>query len=86
VLISGEKYYRLTGKDGNTAGRVYDGYPRDIKFWKISSVFRKIDAIFAWQDNDRTYMFSGDQYIRFDDKNSAGVSTTPKSCVERQEN
>ncbi|KAK2168567.1 hypothetical protein LSH36_16g14031 [Paralvinella palmiformis] len=73
-VFKGEKYYRLTGKDGNTAGRVYDGYPRDIKFWKISSVFRKIDAIFAWQDNDRTYMFSGDQYIRFDDKNSAGVS------------
>ena len=52
---------------------VLDGYPRNITTWNISQVFDKIDAAFTWSGNSHTYMFSGDQYIRYGKINN-GVS------------
>ncbi|KAK2168565.1 hypothetical protein LSH36_16g14041 [Paralvinella palmiformis] len=68
-VFKGYQYFRLSGAGSQTRGTVVSGYPRDSSIWNINSVFSQLNAAFTWHANDRTYMFSGDQYIRFDDKN-----------------
>lgn len=41
-------------------------YQSSLSHLGIDHHFEKIDAIFKWNFNQRTYIFSGDQYWRFD--------------------
>jgi hypothetical protein len=71
--IAGNYYYRLKGSGSQSQGYVDSGYPRSKSVWNIDSALPTVDAVFKWAVNGRTYMFSGEQYIMFDDIN-IGVS------------
>ncbi|XP_077068940.1 matrix metalloproteinase-25-like [Siphateles boraxobius] len=47
------------------------GYPRPLSDWGLRSsagqVIERVDAVFLWPHNGRTYLFSGGEYWRFDE-------------------
>ena len=73
LFFSGRKYWRSDGNHitGNshlphnyqpTPG--IDPRPRDLSDFGIVSNVTKIDAVFVWGKNQKTYFFAGDQYWR----------------------
>lgn len=47
------------------------GYPRPLSDWGLRSsagrVPERVEAVFVWPHNGRTYLFSGGEYWRFDE-------------------
>ena len=76
LFFSGRKYWRsdgnhITGKaDLLTSVTIIhqtpgtDPRPRDLSDFGIDSNVTKIDAVFVWGKNQKTYFFAGDQYWR----------------------
>lgn len=61
VLFHGNQYWAFDGND------FIDDSPRPISDYGFDENVAKIDAAMVWSKNDRTYLFAGEQFIRFDE-------------------
>ncbi|XP_062298648.1 matrix metalloproteinase-25 [Scomber scombrus] len=56
-----------------------DGYPRPLSDWgmirKSGVPVERVDAAFIWAHNGKTYLFSGDEFWRFDESRKDGQVT-----------
>ena len=73
VLLSGSQYWVF--KDTIAM----DGYPRPLSDWgmitKSGVPVDRVDAAFIWAHNGKTYLFSGDEFWRFDESRKDGQMT-----------
>jgi len=61
LFFSGDKYWISNGN-------VFSGeHPRSITDFGIWRNITKVDAVFVWGKNRKTYIFAGDKYWRYDD-------------------
>ena len=66
---SGATYYRIhhSLNKADAILSVETGYPQPLSNWQLPPEVRQVDAVFTWQQNFRSYFFSGTKYYRFDD-------------------
>ena len=62
-VFSGENYYRLNPK---VPGLIEPGYPKPIAGNWPGVNFKRIDVAFQRSDTGKVFLFSGQEYIRFD--------------------
>ena len=80
-LLSGSQYWVF--KDTIAM----DGYPRPLSDWgmitKSGVPVDRVDAAFIWAHNGKTYLFSGDEFWRFDESRYRNKSSRWSDCVYR---
>uniref|UniRef100_A0A8C6THY6 72 kDa type IV collagenase n=1 Tax=Neogobius melanostomus TaxID=47308 RepID=A0A8C6THY6_9GOBI len=62
--------------------RIEVGYPKSISSLGLPSEIQQIDAAFNFRKNRKTYLFSGDQFWRYDDSRQAMDPGFPKLIAD----
>lgn len=68
---------------------VFDGYdfiensPQPISGYGFDESVGKVDAAMTWSKNERTYLFSGAQFIRYDEEHHRTDENYPKNISEK---
>lgn len=73
IFFSGRHYWI------NNGNQFIDGSPRPLTDLGLPADLAKLDAAFVWGKNKKTYMFSGDQYWRYDERRRSLEAGYPRN-------
>lgn len=76
IIFSGDQYWVFDGND------FVENSPRPISDYGFENV-TKIDAAMVWSKNGRTYLFSGNKFIRFDEETRQMDANYPALITEK---
>lgn len=68
---------------------MFDGYgfiensPRSISEYGFDESVEKVDAAMVWSKNDRTYLFSGKKFVRYDEEQHRADQGYPMIISEK---